>query len=51
MYDGKSTYKLNVPKDTPAKDFWSVIVYTMETKTSVMLNAWDSHPAMRRPCR
>lgn len=35
MYDGKSTYKLNVPKDTPAKDFWSVIVYSMETKNFV----------------
>ena len=32
MYDAKSTYKLRVPKDTPAKDFWSVIVYSMETK-------------------
>jgi len=35
MYDGTSTYKLNVPKDTPAKDFWSVIVYSMETKNFV----------------
>ena len=35
MYDGKSTYKLNVPKDTPAKDFWSVIVYSMETKNFI----------------
>ncbi|MCP4900978.1 MAG: DUF1254 domain-containing protein [bacterium] len=35
MLDGKSTYKLNVPKDTPAKDFWSVIVYSMETKNFV----------------
>jgi hypothetical protein len=26
------TYKLNVPKDTPARDFWSVIVYSMENK-------------------
>ena len=33
--DGTSTYKLNVPKDTPAKDFWSVIVYSMETKNFV----------------
>ena len=32
FYDGKSTYKLRVPKDTPAKDFWSAIVYSMETK-------------------
>lgn len=30
--DPESTYRLNVPKDTPAKDFWSVIVYSMETK-------------------
>jgi len=30
--DGKSTYKLRVPKNTPAKDFWSVIVYSMKTK-------------------
>ena len=35
MYDGTSTYKLNVPKDTPVKDFWSVIVYSMETKNFV----------------
>jgi hypothetical protein len=32
LYNSKDTYKLNVPKDTPAKDFWSVIVYSLETK-------------------
>lgn len=32
MYTGMNTYKLNVPADTPAKDFWSVIVYSMKTK-------------------
>ncbi len=32
LLDATSTYKLNVPRDTPAKDFWSVIVYSMETK-------------------
>lgn len=32
LFNGKDTYKLNVPKDTPAKDFWSVIVYSMKTK-------------------
>ena len=31
-YNGKDTYKLNVPKYVPAKDFWSVIVYSMKTK-------------------
>jgi hypothetical protein len=32
LFDGTSTYRLRVPKDTPAKDFWSVIVYSMKTK-------------------
>jgi len=32
LMNGKDTYKLNVPADTPAKDFWSVIVYSMKTK-------------------
>lgn len=35
MYDLQSTYKLNVPENTPAKDFWSVIVYSMETKSFI----------------
>lgn len=32
LLNGKDTYKLNVPADVPAKDFWSAIVYNMETK-------------------
>lgn len=32
LFNGKDTYKLNVPKHVPAKDFWSVIVYSMKTK-------------------
>lgn len=35
MYDHNATYKLNVPADTPAEDFWSVIVYSMETKSFI----------------
>ena len=35
MLDGKATYKLNVPADTPVEDFWSAIVYNMETKNFV----------------
>ena len=30
--NGKDTYKMNVTKDTPARDFWSVIAYSMKTK-------------------
>lgn len=32
LMNGTDTYKLNVPADTPAKDFWSVIPYSMKTK-------------------
>jgi len=32
IYNGTDTYKLNVPANTPVKDFWSVIVYSMKTK-------------------
>lgn len=32
LMNGTDTYKLTVPADTPAKDFWSVIVYSMKTK-------------------
>ena len=32
LLDGNSAYKLNVPANTPVKDFWSVILYSMNTK-------------------
>ena len=32
LLNGKDTYRLNVPADTPAEDFWSVIVYSMKSK-------------------
>ncbi len=38
MLSGEATYKLNVPADTPAEDFWSVIVYSMKTKGFVKGN-------------
>ncbi|MEH6584896.1 MAG: DUF1214 domain-containing protein, partial [Halioglobus sp.] len=46
FYDGNSTYKLNVPADTPAKDFWSAIVYSMETKGFI-----QNQPAIGRSSR
>lgn len=38
LFNGKDNYKLNVPKDTPAKDFWSVIVYSSKTKGFIVGN-------------
>jgi hypothetical protein len=32
LYDGKSVYRLKVPKDVPAKQFWSAIAYSVKTK-------------------
>jgi hypothetical protein len=32
LFDGKSLYRLTVPKDVPAKNFWSAIAYSMKTK-------------------
>ncbi|WP_282153362.1 DUF1254 domain-containing protein [Ruegeria atlantica] len=36
--NGTDTYKLTVPADTPADDFWSVIVYSMQSKGFVTGN-------------
>ncbi|MBD9371025.1 DUF1254 domain-containing protein [Rhizobium sp. ARZ01] len=35
LFDGTSLYRLKVPKEVPARDFWSAIVYSMETKAFV----------------
>jgi hypothetical protein len=33
--DGGRTYKLHIPKDVPAKDFWSVVVYDPQTRSQL----------------
>lgn len=33
--DGAKTYKLNIPKDVPAKDFWSVVIYDPQTRSEL----------------
>ena len=35
VFSGQKTYRLRVPADTPARDFWSVIVYSMKTKSMI----------------
>jgi hypothetical protein len=32
LFDGKTLYRLKVPKEVPAKNFWSAIAYSMKTK-------------------
>ncbi len=33
--DGSKTYKLNIPKDAPAKKFWSVVAYDPQTRSEL----------------
>ncbi len=33
--DGSKTYKLTIPADAPAKDFWSVVVYDPQTRSEL----------------
>ena len=42
LFDGQTTYRLRVPAVVPAKDFWSAIVYDMETKAFVCAGPCDS---------
>ncbi len=35
LLSGQTSYRLRVPADTPARDFWSVIVYSMKTKSMI----------------
>jgi hypothetical protein len=42
LLDGQATYRLSVPADVPAKDFWSAIVYDMETKAFVCAGPCDT---------
>lgn len=33
--DGSKTYKVTLPKDVPAKDFWSFVVYDNQTRSMI----------------
>ncbi len=35
VLDGGRNYRLNVPADVPAKDFWSVVVYDPQTRSEL----------------
>jgi len=34
-FSGQKSYRLQVPADVPARDFWSVIAYSMKTKSMI----------------
>jgi hypothetical protein len=37
--DGSKTYKVNLPKDVPAKDFWSFTLYDNQTRSMLQTDA------------
>jgi hypothetical protein len=41
--DGEKTYKLNIPANVPAKDFWSIVVYDPQTRS--MLQTDQPYPS------
>jgi hypothetical protein len=43
-FDGGKVYRLRVPADVPAKDFWSVVVY--DTQTRSMLQTDQQFPSL-----
>jgi hypothetical protein len=42
LLDGQATYRLQVPAVVPAMDFWSAIIYDMETKAFVCAGPCDT---------
>ncbi|MGB5635041.1 MAG: DUF1214 domain-containing protein [Waterburya sp.] len=42
--DGSKTYKINLPKDIPAKDFWSFTIY--DNQTRAMLQTDQQFPGL-----
>lgn len=42
--DGSKTYKINLPKDVPVKDFWAVTIY--DTQTRSQLQTSQAYPTV-----
>ena len=42
LFDGHATYRLRVPAVVPAKDFWSTIVYDIDTKAFACAGPCDT---------
>ncbi|UCF32573.1 MAG: DUF1254 domain-containing protein [Phycisphaerales bacterium] len=45
--DGSKTYKLTLPPDVPAKDFWSIVVYDNQTRSMLQSTRFPSLNSQR----
>ena len=49
-FDGGKTYKLTIPANVPAKDFWSLVVYDTQTRSELQTsNPFPSLNNRRNP--
>ncbi len=49
-FDGGKTYKLTIPANVPAKDFWSLVVYDTQTRSELQTgNPFPSLNNLRNP--
>jgi len=47
-FDGAACYRLTLPKDIPAKDFWSLVVYDTQTRSQLQTSsAFPSKNSLR----
>ncbi len=42
---GEKSYKVNIPADAPAKDFWSVVVYDPQTRSELQVPGGSKYPS------
>ena len=43
--DGGNNYKVTLPADVPAKDFWSVVVYDPQTRSELQIPGGTAYPS------
>jgi hypothetical protein len=49
-FDGAKTYRLHIPANVPAKDFWSVVVYDPQTRSELQTSQpFPSRNSKRNP--
>ena len=48
--DGANSYRLHIPADVPAKDFWSIVVYDPQTRSELQTGQpFPSKNSTKRP--